>query len=65
MIMFIVSHNCQFSWKWKSFNVLEFKISSAKLPVNNQLPFNFAIPHILHSLTTVTQIQLDELFIEL
>ena len=60
MIMFIVSHNCQFSWKWKSFNVLEFKISSAKLPVNNQLPFN-----CLHSLTTVTQIQLDELFTEL
>ena len=60
MIMFIVSHNCQFSWKWKSFNGLEFKISSAKLPVNNQLPFNS-----LHSLTTVTQIQLDELFTEL
>ena len=59
MIMFIVSHNCQFSWKWKSFNVLEFKISSAKLPVNNQLPFNY------YSLTTVTQIQVDELFTEL
>ena len=51
MIMFIVSHNCQFSWKWKSFNGLELKISSAKLPVNNQLPFDIAIPHILHSLT--------------
>ena len=38
MIMFIVSHNCQFSWKWKSFNGLELKISSAKLPVNNQPP---------------------------
>ena len=63
MIMFIVSHNCQFSWKWKSFNVLEFKISSAKLPVNNQLPLLHC--HSLHSLTTVTQIQLDELFTEL
>ena len=38
MIMFIVSHNCQFSWKWKSFNGLELKISSVKLPVNNQPP---------------------------